>query len=373
MRGFARCSAYASLLSLMFFSTPAWPQEFTEGVVSALSIEVDTYSARTFDNVVFETEVIEDSPFIRLQFSEIADTSDSSYEIVIRDLDNEIVETFSKQRFARGTAIWTRTIPRGYALIQVRASHGELPTGLRFRIAGIMRYQDFPRVESITRPSDIDEIAAVTDPGLKGVARAIAKLSFIKDGFQRTCTGFMISENRMVTNHHCIADDPTCWSTLATFGYEYDDHWRKQPGTEVRCERVAKASEVADLSIIVLEGHPGRSDEWGALSISPQQTILGLSASIIQHPSGETKKAVTKNCQVIIVSAENASGKAIDFAHTCDTETGSSGSPILDENFQVVGIHHLGFVSESQWSDKNRAVESSRLLELLSELDTNPD
>jgi V8-like Glu-specific endopeptidase len=57
--------------------------------------------------------------------------------------------------------------------------------------------------------------------------------------------------------------------------------------------------------------------------------------AIIQHPGGHLKKISIQNN--FVAYADNQV-----LQYTTSTEPGSSGSPVFDDNFQVVGIHHSG-------------------------------
>ncbi|ODH02276.1 hypothetical protein A4S05_24955 [Nostoc sp. KVJ20] len=57
--------------------------------------------------------------------------------------------------------------------------------------------------------------------------------------------------------------------------------------------------------------------------------------AIIQHPGGHLKKISIQNNFVAYTD-----NKVLQY--TTSTEPGSSGSPVFDDDFQVVGIHHSG-------------------------------
>ncbi len=78
---------------------------------------------------------------------------------------------------------------------------------------------------------------------------------------------------------------------------------------------------------------PLTSDEKALLYKSKRQGgIQGESIIIIQHPHGRAKEIVAFNSNVL-----EASDSYIQY--TTDTDFGSSGSPILNENLQLIGLH----------------------------------
>jgi Trypsin-like peptidase domain/N-acetylmuramoyl-L-alanine amidase len=66
--------------------------------------------------------------------------------------------------------------------------------------------------------------------------------------------------------------------------------------------------------------------------------LLGEPVNIIQHPKGRQKEIVIYNNRVQMISE--------DFIqYETDTEPGSSGSPIFNARWQLVGIHHSGLLN----------------------------
>jgi V8-like Glu-specific endopeptidase len=59
-------------------------------------------------------------------------------------------------------------------------------------------------------------------------------------------------------------------------------------------------------------------------------------------------------------------GKATEFTHDCDSERGSSGSPVFNDAGQLVGLHHLGFDIDPQTCEQkdreNKAVRVDAIL-----------
>jgi len=82
---------------------------------------------------------------------------------------------------------------------------------------------------------------------------------------------------------------------------------------------------------------------------------------MVHHPEALPKR-LTRNCRV-------SAGVAVGgdrFAHTCDSEGGSSGAPVFDVQGRVLGLHHEGFHRDPQTcsaTDRvNKAVRIDKIL-----------
>jgi hypothetical protein len=78
---------------------------------------------------------------------------------------------------------------------------------------------------------------------------------------------------------------------------------------------------------------------WNGLSAAEGKVIAGEYVSIIQHPSGERKQLALRENQVVDVLDS--------FLHyRTDTSPGSSGSPVFNDQWEVVALHHSGVPKE---------------------------
>lgn len=222
-------------------------------------------------------------------------------------------------------------------------------------------------------PADQPETLAPDDPRWKGFAEdgrerqivdgdeSMLDVSFLERGVQRAAsvcrltvsmasghyygTGFRVGESLLLTNHHVLydwkRDDAQALSAFATFGYQVDLAGQLLKGTAVE----------TDVATIVGE----RAHDWAVIStaepLPAEVPILTLTASrpvkvddrvmIIQHPNGLPKKVALAHNLVRHVDDDVVQ-------YWTDTEPGSSGSPVFNEAWDVVALHHCWVKSPVQ-------------------------
>ena len=84
------------------------------------------------------------------------------------------------------------------------------------------------------------------------------------------------------------------------------------------------------------------------LDASPLRTNYNI--YIPQHPGGRPKEIAMFDdsigggqCRIKFTKARGCTGGAGDMSYTCDTEGGSSGSPVISHTtHKVIGLHHCG-------------------------------
>lgn len=147
------------------------------------------------------------------------------------------------------------------------------------------------------------------------------------------CTGTLISENLFLTAAHCI--DGTTLNDFAVFNYQ-----KVRGSTDLQTQEHVKIVEVVeqglnglDYAVLKLEGTPGATH--GFSRINAREIELGHLLTIIQHPSGNPKK-------VDVGHRSGSRGADYMTYGDLDTEPGSSGSGVLDQVGQLVGVHTNG-------------------------------
>ena len=158
-------------------------------------------------------------------------------------------------------------------------------------------------------------------------------------------TGFMVAENLLLTNWHVFRTIDEVADSEVQFLYELDT--AGNPGTPVSfrlqsetfyysnkeldyCFVAVHAADVtgkiklADIGYIFLD--PG----LGKLGSEDEEKL-----NIIHHPDGDYKQlSIRKNLFIKITPTS--------IWYETDTAPGSSGSPVFNDQWQVVALHHMG-------------------------------
>jgi endonuclease G len=167
----------------------------------------------------------------------------------------------------------------------------------------------------------------------------------LSDGHTSTeGSGFLISPHLFLTNQHVIADAAAAARAQVTFDREIDETGALRPTSIFRLapERLALFSgeEELDYAVVAvgdrIAGEAALDDlAFCILSDSPDKHKIGMNVNIIQHPSGMPKMIAVRN-NILQYRTDRT------LLYETDTETGSSGSPVLNDEWQVVALHHYG-------------------------------
>ena len=151
-------------------------------------------------------------------------------------------------------------------------------------------------------------------------------------------SGFMIAPDLLMTNHHVIASPEGAARAELTFNYELDRTGKAREPVTVAAAQGGQfhTQEGLDYTVVQLTGPP----EFGTpLRLRPVVVQRDARVSIIQHPGGHFKKISMQNNFVAY-----ADRKVVQYYTS--TQPGSSGSPVFNDAFEVVAIHHSGGMLE---------------------------
>jgi hypothetical protein len=185
------------------------------------------------------------------------------------------------------------------------------------------------------------------DPVAYTKSKAIARL--LINGTE-LCTGWRVGpNNRMLTNNHCFTTSSEAYDTEVWFNYQcatcggYDVF---QP-TKVWGSKVLSTDHVYDYTLFSVDSFASVR-KFGYLTLDTTRPAKGQELYVPQHPAGEPTRIAGSlgekagNCSVADPSYTGYAANS-DVSYYCDTEGGSSGSPVLSRaTNKVVALHHFG-------------------------------
>lgn len=157
-------------------------------------------------------------------------------------------------------------------------------------------------------------------------------------------SGFMVSPRLFLTNQHVIPNAQAALGATITFDRELDEVGRPRQTTAFALEPDAFAlfSDEAELDyalVAVGARHSGVLElaDFGfcPLSDAPDKHVIGMSTNIIQHPGGQ-RKLISIRKNLLVARTPRT------LLYETDTEVGSSGSPVFNDDWEVVALHHYG-------------------------------
>ncbi len=156
-------------------------------------------------------------------------------------------------------------------------------------------------------------------------------------------TGFVVSPNLLLTNNHVLPTADSARRSLIDFDYEDDESYNPRSPVVFGLDpdRFYHTSAALDYTVVAVgrvsvDGQtPLASFGYLPLSAYQGKILLDEYVAVIQHPGGAPKKIALRNNKLVDLFD--------DFIHyTTDTDRGASGSPVFNDQWQVVGLHHAG-------------------------------
>jgi hypothetical protein len=183
-----------------------------------------------------------------------------------------------------------------------------------------------------SQPSLLD--ISFFERGLELSASVVKLLVTLNDDQRYNGTGFRIGDDLLLTNHHVLFDDASPAKAVeAWVGYERSFSGADREHTVVPCRPETIVGNLEHDWAVVQVQTPLPDSALvvpliGAAVPKPLDRVY-----IIQHPNGGPKKIGMIHNVVVEVTDDVV-------RYRTDTEGGSSGSPVFDEKWQVVGLHH---------------------------------
>ena len=163
-------------------------------------------------------------------------------------------------------------------------------------------------------------------------------------------SGWLVTPDLVITNQHVVKarpdnEQPTpidltlqVENTLARFDYES----KGEKGLEIKVLKLELADITLDFAVLRLASTPSdpAGGQWIRRPLGVVRKPLMLDAAsgkripvnIIQHPLGDPKQLACRNNRVSM-------GDETTLRYFTDTRSGSSGSPVCNDDWEVVALH----------------------------------
>jgi V8-like Glu-specific endopeptidase len=169
------------------------------------------------------------------------------------------------------------------------------------------------------------------------MSRSVCRLTSTFDGKSVFGTGSLIGPRLLLTNHHVLHDwdegGAPAVAVEAWFDYELDAAGTTRQMTVVPCDATTIAGDREhDWAIVQLASAPPQTSavlELGRAEAPRKDDYV----FIIQHPEGGPKMIGLSHNLVRHVDDDVVQ-------YWTDTKAGSSGAPVFNAKWQVVGLHH---------------------------------
>jgi endonuclease G, mitochondrial len=269
---------------------------------------------------------------------------------------------------------------------------------LKARPGALKRTSDFPppvrepQLEIQAPPAEISVLERIIDESnllpaafleegalrQRAVAR-LPKISSTNPLGTAWGSGFLVSNSLIMTNNHVIGSVAEAKTIMVQFNYQVDyrnlaqpiDTWSLDPDkffytnaaldfTLVRVKgkplllsagqemqfAAEEALSVGPGFLAPLLRYPG--SKWGYLQLPATANYLaGDFLNVVQHPAGRMKEVALQKNQLTDIFTDR-------IHYTTDTEGGSSGSPVFNNLWDLVALHHAAGTWDSvnsKWID----------------------
>ncbi|MEX5258545.1 serine protease, partial [Kocuria sp. CPCC 205281] len=181
-------------------------------------------------------------------------------------------------------------------------------------------------------------------------------------------TGFLVSDCLLLTNHHVLPDATTARTSSIEFDYQDGIDGKPLPPTvfSLDPDRFFAADRDLDFALVAVAAEPAVLARYGYCPLTAAQgtVIIGEFVTIVQHPNGQKKQLALRENRLVDIPE-------LVLHYAADTEPGSSGSPVFNDQWEVVALHHASVATPQhapQYGVLNEGIRISRILHHLLQL-----
>lgn len=155
-------------------------------------------------------------------------------------------------------------------------------------------------------------------------------------------TGFLISPRLLMTNNHVLPSAATASRSSIEFDYYERADGTTSPTLMFDFDPASFFITDEDLDFTIVgvkdrsrRGMPLADRGWIPLVAESGKALIGEPVNLIQHPGGDPQQIAIRNNEITDI--------VDDFLHyRADTQRGSSGSCVLNMQWELAALHHAG-------------------------------
>jgi len=185
----------------------------------------------------------------------------------------------------------------------------------------------------------------------RSAARSVARI--VWDFGKESGSGFMISDKLFLTSGHVIPTQELARRFFAEFNYEEDFLGNQKSVSKFKFDPetffITSHEDNLDYTLIAIDGkgdgNPGNIQElkdfgYCPLSDANDKNFIGQFVNIVHHPKGYPKQIALRENQLLLLPGNVIPDKVL--LYYADVKGGSSGSPVFNDQFMPVALHHRG-------------------------------
>lgn len=165
-------------------------------------------------------------------------------------------------------------------------------------------------------------------------SRAVGR--FVTADGEGSGTCFMISPDLLITNNHVLPDTVLAERLKVEFDFEAEGQPRPVQ-LDLDPRRFFLTDKELDWTVVALPGQTGGDApphrDFCPLAEADNMHQLGFYVNIIQHPRNSPKTVVIRENWLVLRDE-------VRLYYTADIDKGSSGAPVFNDHWEVVGLHH---------------------------------
>jgi endonuclease G len=155
-------------------------------------------------------------------------------------------------------------------------------------------------------------------------------------------TGSLVSPSLLLTNNHVLPSAEVAEGSSIEFKFQDGmDGTPEDPITfELDPGRFFLTDEDLDFALVAVKATADELADFSfnRLTDDEDKDTVGTFVTIVQHPRGKKKQIALRENRVVEVLDDH-------LHYAADTEPGSSGSPVFDDTWHVVCLHHASVQS----------------------------